>query len=304
MYILGMIYYTYIQSAWRFVDGSSQLAEKLAEIIVAAGGDILTGHCAVELTVGAKKEIVAVKTDQGDEIQGKQFISAIHPLSTIGLLPPDSLRKVYVDRIRNLENSAGMLTLYVVLKPESFPYLNYNYTCALTDDIWISPDSEDKWPHSYWLETPASGADENFAQSVTILSPIGFNGFRKWENTSTEKRGHEYEEFKNALAEKLLIKVFERFPVLKTSIKKYYCSTPLTQIDYTGSPEGSAYGVIKDSDDPIKSQVLPKTTIPNLLLTGQNTNAHGMLGVSTGALITLSHLLDINKTVQQIRDAG
>ena len=187
---------------------------------------------------------------------------------------------------------------------ESFPYLNYNYTCALTDDIWIRRESQDKWPHSYWLETPASEPDSNYAKAVTILSPIGFDSFRKWEYSSTENRGHEYEELKTMLAEKLLSKVYERFPMLKTSTQKYYCSTPLTQVDYTESPEGSAYGVIKDSADPIKSQVLPKTTIPNLLLTGQNTNAHGMLGVSTGALITLSHLLDINKIVQQIRDAG
>ena len=60
MYILGMIYYTFIQSAWRFVDGSSQLAECLAEIITSSGGMILTENRAVEFKLNGKKEIVSI----------------------------------------------------------------------------------------------------------------------------------------------------------------------------------------------------------------------------------------------------
>jgi phytoene dehydrogenase-like protein len=304
MYILGMIYYTFIQSAWRFVDGSSQLAENLAEIITSNGGNVLTENRALEFKMADNKKIGSVRTSQNFEVFGKRFISDIHPFSTIELLPPDSLRKVYVNRLKSLENSIGMLTLYIVLKPNSFPYLNYNYTCGLTDNMWMSREPNNTWPHGYWFETPASRHSDEFARAVTILSPIGFEVFRKWEKTGSEKRGQEYEELKTTLAEKLLSKVFEQFPLLKSSMEKYYCSTPLTQIDYTGSPEGSAYGLIKDSEEPIKSHVLPKTGISNLFLTGQNTNAHGMLGVSTGALITLAHITDINDIIKNIRDAG
>lgn len=303
MYILGMIYYTFIQSAWRFVDGSLQLAENLAGIITSNGGDVLTNNKVIEFKLDGNKVITSLKTNQGIEIFGKRFISDIHPFSTVDLLPPDSLRKVYVDRLKSLENSTGMFTLYIVLKLDTFPYLNFNYTCGLTDEMWASWDSNNEWPHTYWFETPATSQSVNFARAVTILSPIGFDMFRKWSNTDTDKRGREYEDLKTTLAEKLLSKVFEQFPSLKSSIEKYYCSTPLTQIDYTGSPEGSAYGLIKDSEEPIKSHVLPKTRIPNLYLTGQNTNAHGMLGVSTGALITLAHITDINNIIKKIRDA-
>ncbi len=304
MYILGMIYYTFIQSAWRFVDGSSQLAENLAGIITSNGGEVLTKNKVVEFLLNGNKVITSLKTNQDLEIFGKRFISDIHPFSTIELLPRDTLRKAYVDRLKGLENSDGMFTLYIILKPDSFPYLNYNYTCGLTDDIWISRKSDDIWPHSYWFETPATSHSGDFARAVTILSPIGFDRFRKWSDTDTDKRGKEYEDLKTSLAEKLLSRVYEQFPALKSSIEKYYCSTPLTQIDYTGSPEGSAYGLIKDSEEPIKSHVLPKTRISNLFLTGQNTNAHGMLGVSTGALITIAHITDINNIIKKIRDAG
>jgi phytoene dehydrogenase-like protein len=160
------------------------------------------------------------------------------------------------------------------------------------------------WPHSYWFETPANSQSSDFARAVTILSPIGFDVFKKWSGSVTESRSREYEDFKTTLAEKLLSKVYQQFPELKSSIEKYYCSTPLTQIDYTGSPEGSAYGLIKDSEEPVKSHVLPNTAIKNLFLTGQNTNAHGMLGVSTGVFLTLANITDINSIIQKIRDAN
>jgi all-trans-retinol 13,14-reductase len=304
MYILGMIYYTFIQSAWRFVGGSSQLAEHFASIITSNGGEILTENRATEFMLDSDKKIVLVKTDQNLEIRGKRFISDIHPIPTFELLPSGVLRKAYVERIKSLENSCGMLSLYIVLNPNKFPYLNYNFTCGLTDDMWISRELKNNWPQSYWLETPASNHSADFAGGVAIMSPIGVDIFNKWINTSTEKRDQEYEDLKSNLAERLLRRVYEQFPNLKTSIEKYYCATPLTQIDYTGSPEGSAYGLIKDSEEPIKSHVLPKTKIPNLFLTGQNTNAHGMLGVSTGALITIAHLTDINTIIKKIRDAG
>jgi len=304
MYIMGMIYYTFIQSAWRFVDGSSQLAENLAAVISANGGEVITGNKVTGFQLDDGGSVHSLKTNQGMEIKGKRFISGIHPASTISLLPAGSVRKTYADRITSLENSSGMFTLYIVLKPDSFPYLNYNYTCALTDDIWQNRDPGSHWPNSYWFETPATSQPGGHAKAVTVLSPIGFKRFRKWSGTGTESRGDEYEDLKTSLAEELLSKVFVQFPELKSSMESYYCSTPLTQIDYTGSPEGSAYGLIKDSEEPIKSHVLPKTRIPNLFLTGQNTNAHGMLGVSTGSLITLSNILDINHIIQKIRDAG
>ena len=196
-----------------------------------------------------------------------------------------------------------MFTLYIVLKPNTFPYLNYNYTCGLTDDMWMSQEPDNTWPHSYWFETPAS-SHRMILQGLLPFYPLLVLMFSKnGQNTVTESRSQEYEELKTTLAEKLLSKVYQQFPQLKYSIEKYYCSTPLTQIDYTGSPQGSAYGLIKNSEEPIKSHVLPNTKIQNLFLTGQNTNAHGMLGVSTGVFLTLAHITDINSIIQKIKDA-
>ncbi len=41
--------------------------------------------------------------------------------------------------------------------------------------------------------------------------------------------------------------------------------------------------------------------IPNLFFTGQNINAHGMLGVAVGSIITCSELLGAENLIGQLK---
>ena len=72
----------------------------------------------------------------------------------------------------------------------------------------------------------------------------------------------------------------------------YYTSTPLTYINYTGTPEGSAYGLVHDYRKFSESNIPIRTKIKNLFLTGQSINFHGMLGVSITSLLTCSSVTD------------
>ena len=83
----------------------------------------------------------------------------------------------------------------------------------------------------------------------------------------------------------------EDFPGISKAVKFHYTSSPLTYRDYTGTWEGSVYGIQKDYNNPLKTLILPRTHIKNLLLTGQNINVHGVVGVTIGAFLTCSELL-------------
>ena len=89
------------------------------------------------------------------------------------------------------------------------------------------------------------------------------------------------------------------------SIEQYYSATPLTFRDYTASPQGSLYGIIKDCRNPRESYISPNTRMENLFLTGQSSGVglHGVLGVSVSALFTCEALLDIEKLLNEIKDA-
>ena len=144
------------------------------------------------------------------------------------------------------------------------------------------------------LYTPANSKSEKWADSITIMTFMDYEEVRKWEHTTVEKRGQEYKDFKQKKAETLLDFAEQRFPGLKSKIKAYYTSTPLTYRDYTGTVEGSTYGIMRDCNNALKTMITPRTKISNLHLTGQNINLHGVLGVTMGAFITLANFVGFN----------
>ena len=104
-------------------------------------------------------------------------------------------------------------------------------------------------------------------------------------------------------AEKLLDVVEVKFPGLKAAMLNYYTSTPLTFRDYMGTDDGSIYGIAKDYKDPLKTFISPRTKVENLLLTGQNINLHGVLGVTISSVVTCSVILGMPEIIKKIDDA-
>ena len=109
---------------------------------------------------------------------------------------------------------------------------------------------------------------------------------------------------KQRRAEQLIDVVCRDFPHLRDAIAGYETSTPLTYQDYTGTEGGSMYGVAKDINLGPAGRVPHRTKVPNLLLTGQNINAHGILGVLVGTIVTCSELLTSEHIFQDIIKAN
>jgi all-trans-retinol 13,14-reductase len=124
----------------------------------------------------------------------------------------------------------------------------------------------------------------------------------QWKGTGIGRRGADYEAFKKQRAERLLAEVEKHQPGFIQFIEHYYTSTPLTYLDYTGTEDGSMYGVAKDIHLGPSGRVPYVTRIPNLYLAGQNVNSHGMLGVIVGTIVTCSELVPASKILKQIDD--
>ncbi len=116
-------------------------------------------------------------------------------------------------------------------------------------------------------------------------------------------RGEDYEAFKTQKAEKLIGLVNEKFPGFRDAIKTYYTATPLSYRDYIGNSDGSMYGIVKDHNNPLKTFISPRTKLPNLYLTGQNLNLHGILGAAMSGVVTCVAFLGNENIVEKIRNA-
>ncbi len=304
IYLHAIINNSLIESAWRFVDGGHQIADILAESIYTYGGVIMKNAEVVKFGMDANdQQMEYVELVNKEQIRGKQFISNIHPVRTFEMLKSKQIRRAYVNRIKSVEHTISIFSLYIVFKENEFPYLNYNYYHNEDENTWgVKIYDNVPWPYGYMLYTPAHSKSDVFADSMVAITYLKYDELKQWENTTVEKRGEEYKEYKKQKAEKLLDVIEKRFPGLRSKIKTYYTSTPLTYRDYTATAKGSIYGIMKDSTNPMKTFILPKTKIPNFFLTGQNTNLHGVLGVTIGAFITCGEFVGLPYLFNKISD--
>jgi all-trans-retinol 13,14-reductase len=307
-YVHALVINSYIESSWRFVDGGSQIARALTREIISRGGKLVK-HAKVVKLKEEDGKIAYALTESGEEVRGKLFISNIHPTKTMEITESDLIKKVYRNRIKSLENSISTFYLNIVMKENAFKYANHNYYYFVETDVWsVVNYAPENWPNGFALFFSASSKSKEYADGVTLMTYMRYEDVKKWEHTfntvSNEvSRGEDYEEFKKTKAEQLLAMVEERFPGFNAAIKSYYVATPLSVRDYIGTDDGTLYGVVKDYKEPMRTFISPRTKIPNLFLTGQNLNLHGVLGVTMSAAVTCSEILGRDYIIEKIRNA-
>lgn len=302
LYLHATVFHSFLCSAWRLVDGSSQITDLLANDIRNAGGTIVTDNGVKRLHIDSNK-IASIEFDDGQQIQAEKIISNAHPSSTIKLIDKVHLKKPYWKRIDTLPNTTSSFTVYVCLKQQTYPYENFNFYRVKSDRIWCNPEPNDtNWPGGYMFLTPATSESSEFASCAIIMTFMDYRDVAQWHDTTIEKRGEAYRAFKQEKAELLLDAVEKDKPGFRKNIDKYYTSTPLTYRDYTATKEGAIYGIARDCNDPIKTYIPPRTKISNLFFTGQNISMHGVLGVTVGAVQTCAEFLGLDYLVNRIRN--
>jgi all-trans-retinol 13,14-reductase len=307
-YVHALILNSYIESSWKCIDGGSQIAKYIALNIRARGGVIMR-NCEVKKIAVEDGHVTHVVMADGSGVYGTTFISNIHPVKTLEITESDIIRQAYRKRLSNLENSISSFTVNIILKKNSFPYLRHNYYSHKPGRVWTVADyTEADWPLGYALFLSASSKNPVYAEAMTVLTYMRYDEVKQWEHSfntvsAEENRGPEYEDFKKRKAELLIDSVEKKFPQIRSCIQSYYTASPLSYRDYIGNDDGSLYGIVKDYKDPLRTFISPRTKIPNLYLTGQNMNLHGILGAAMSGLGTTLAFTGNEQIVEKIRNA-
>ena len=226
-------------------------------------GDLLVQALAGQIngTIRTGCEVTAiepglVRCKDGSSYEGI-IISDIHPKQTFALFQ-GHVRPSYLHRLQRLEDGPGIFTVYCKLRPETLMYKPWSTT--FDGNLMLHFGNPD---------------GQGFARSADLLS-------------FCEKEVID----RNVLADSLI----RRVPGLEPAVEKYWTSTPATWERYTGTPDGTAFGIRKKD---ATCYVHPRTPVPGLYLTGQNCGLHGILGVSETALSTCREILG-EPTLNQI----
>lgn len=295
----------YNQSAFRFVGGSDVVAASLVAVIRKYGGHVRVRNKVTRIVCDHVHAI-------GVEINGESFmpadyvISAIHPMRTMEmLLDAKLIRPVFRDRIANIPQTVGGFSVYLHFKENAVPYMNYNFFGYNGDSPWGCEQYDAKtWPKGYLYMHICNDPFQKSAKAGVILSYMRAEELDKWKHTTVGNRGEDYEDFVNKRAQLLIESLNKQFPGIKDSIAEFYVSSPLTYRDYTGTENGSIYGVAKDVALGSAGRVPHRTRIPNVFMAGQNINSHGMLGVIVGSIVTCGEFLTAKYLYEQILEAN
>jgi all-trans-retinol 13,14-reductase len=304
LYIPMIIHSSYIEGAYRFIGGGSQLSDVLAESVTSFGGTILK-KAEVTKIHHEQGRISYVEINHSEKIEADHFISDIHPKTLFGLMDHGAFKPAYTKRINSIGETYGMFTVYLAMKENTFRYINKNFFCYHVKDLWSDFHyTDDIWPGGYMVHFSPAGENMEYTNAIIVNTIMRWEEVLPWVNTTVENRGEEYRAFKQRKTELIMRDLENDFPGIGNAVKFIYNSSPLTYRDYTGTWEGSVYGIQKDYNNPMKTLILPRTHLNNLFLTGQNINVHGVVGVTIGAFLTCSELLGKKYLMNKMKNVG
>ena len=279
----------YQLSIWRLRGGGKTLADALA-----LGQDIRL-----------RKQVTSVENRTVTCADGSCFsadavVSAIHPKALLRLLR-DPVRKAWRTRIETRQDSPGIFTVNVKLRPGALPYINHSIFLSGKVMIHFGEPAPDGSARSLDLLAFDTGALPQtpplrpaITQSLPSRPPLAADAASVMPGSELDTGALPQtvmtgsERVSRALS--LIHIAAERLPNLPDAVEKYWTSTPQTWERFTGTPGGSAYGICKRGPE---DYLAPQTLLPWLFLTGQNLGLHGILGTSVSALNTCNALNDI-----------
>lgn len=301
-FVHAIISSLYIRGASRFVDGSSQMTNLLTGVITSRGGQVLTGSAVTEVDVD-NQMVTKVSTANSKEYTADYYISDIHPCTLLKLIHGKAFTHAYQARLESIPNSYSAFSLYIKMKPGTFPYINHSiYMTRSYADIWQFGNPDEQWPLGLLMMTPPVACQGKWSEKVLITVPMLFEKASKWADTKTGHRGSDYAKWKEERAAEVLALIEKRFPGFTANIDKMNTSSPLTIRDYYGSKDGGISGYSKDCNNMMLSNIQVVTKVKNLLLTGQNINLHGFCGVPLTAVMTCEALLGHNYIINKINE--
>jgi len=304
-YHYAMVMGSNIEGAHHILGGTQTIANAMANVIKQNGGTIITSEAITNIITSRTNEVQYLKTSKGREIKAQYYISSAHPQVTFDLVEPTPIiKKPFLNRIKTLRNTYGMFSVYLTLKRQTIPFKNTFYFIHANQSSWFDEDAmKGRSGESSLMLSFRPSEDGKWAESATLITPISPCDYSSWTNTHINHRGSDYEMWKKSVANIMISRAQKVCSGLSDAITHIYTASPLTFRDYTFTPQGSAYGLVKNYQNPLPTTIPTQTKLRNLLLTGQNVFVPGAIGVTMTAAMTCANIIGEEYLAKKIAEA-
>mgnify|MGYP001197937613 CR=1 FL=1 len=288
---------------------SRRIAETISNLIEENNG-VLAVNAPVKNIKIHNGNAVGVEMENGDLIEAKNIISNAGVVNTNLKLLKNSnvLTHSLNNNIKNIQQTKSYVCLHIGLNA-SAAQLGLKDT-----NLWIYPGYDhDEMVQNYISDQKADFPvlyvsfpsvkdnqwEEHHPMSSTmeVITLARWRWYQDWEKLAWKKRGHEYENKKEKLIEKMLEVVFKQVGGIKDFIDHKELSTPLTVKDLANYQRGEMYGIDHSPSRFRQDWLRPKSHINGLFYTGQDITTVGVSSALFSGLITASAVLkeDLSK---------
>ncbi len=303
----AMIARHYLYGGFYPTGGSWQIAEHIIPKIQETGGEVFT-YARVKEIVVEEGSVTGVEMADGHRIECGCVISSAGIGNTFdGLLPGEIVKNAgYEKNLSSVQPSFAHLGVYIGLKHTAeelgLPKTNFwiypgnDYDAAV--DAFVK-DKNAPFPVVY-ISFP-SAKDPDYLRrhpgtaTVEIVAPAPYAWFEQWQGSTWGKRGDDYEAFKKELGDRLMRHLYDKLPQLEGKVDYFEVSTPLSTNWFSAYQHGELYGLDHTPERLQQDWLGPRTRIPGLWLTGQDTLTCGVTGAMMAGMLTTMAIVGMRK---------
>jgi phytoene dehydrogenase-like protein len=301
----AMVSMHYIRGGWYPAGGGAVIADRLAEVVTAHGGEFLLGHEAtrIEVSDGAVTG-VEVRAPDGalSTLNAPVVVSNVDIKRTfLDLLAPEVVPAALRREVRGFEMSLPLGIVYAVLErdlaAEGVPVTNFlvagdtetAFGAARAGRFTAQPPV---WLTSASLKDPGNDRVSRAGQTNVQLMAIVPAQPAAWGLQIGVQRGEAYAAAKRAFRDQMMAGADRVLPGLSSAVVFEDVATPYTFSRYMGTTDGTSYGIALTADQLARNRPAAKTPIRGLFLVGASTRAgHGIFGVIAGGVQTATAVL-------------
>ena len=289
--------------AWYPRGGSQAMSRAIVEEILQRGGSVRFRNRVTRIEV-EDGQAVAVETDRGLRVEADAIVSNASPSATVAMIGTEHFDEAFLASVERDVPALSNLVVYLGVDRDLAAEGWNHHEFFLADGYDIEADYEAMVSGDFsktglvianYTDADPGCAPEGY--SVLVMMSLAPWDYQNVWGTGGDLNGYsenpEYVRIKDEAADRLIDRTECLIPGLRESIVVREIGTPLTNVRYGLSPEGSIYGREQTVEN-LLNRRSPKTPIPNLLLAGAWVGGGGMsTALSSGrtAAAIAGHLL-------------